>query len=110
MSRKKVVLLFKVKVTVKAFVIKKKKKRLSLLYLLNFFTHLQPNLFEWWNVVAFFQSSSSCAEYMDGADGSSTASVMSSVPTSPTHSKLSSGDSEQSTPKHHTPQRSKSNR
>ena len=52
----------------------------------------------------------STAEYMDGADSSSTASVMSSVATSPTHSKLSSGDSDQSTPKHHTPQRSKSNR
>ncbi|KAK7500983.1 hypothetical protein BaRGS_00007863 [Batillaria attramentaria] len=45
-------------------------------------------------------------KYLDGLDISSSASIMSS----PTHSnKLSSGDSEQSTPKHHTPQRSKSN-
>ncbi|KAK7112713.1 hypothetical protein V1264_012124 [Littorina saxatilis] len=48
-------------------------------------------------------------KYMDGHDSSSTISLMSSLATSPTHSKISSGDSEQSTPKHHTPQRSKSN-
>lgn len=49
-------------------------------------------------------------KYMDRLEVSSTTSIMSSVATSPTHSnKLSSGDSEQSTPKHHTPQRSKSN-
>lgn len=48
-------------------------------------------------------------KYMDGAEVSSSVSVVSSLAASPARSrKLSSGDSEQSTPKHHTPQLSKS--
>ncbi|XP_076455476.1 disks large homolog 5-like isoform X2 [Babylonia areolata] len=49
-------------------------------------------------------------KYMDD-DSASTISIMSPMnpSPSPTHSKLSSGDSSQSTPKHHTPQHSHSN-
>ncbi|XP_076459748.1 disks large homolog 5-like [Babylonia areolata] len=48
-------------------------------------------------------------KYMDSEETPGPVSPLSSpVTNSPTHSKLTSGDSEQSTPKHHPPQRSKS--